>query len=234
MPVTILERLNTIAERLQCVGPQSAASGINLSDLASKLLQTTVDDKYERVLIRYTSGQGQFNTCGVKKFITLDMTMYTLDGERSGYHQGVWENRVADPADMTIRPPQPSLPLDKAQGPVEEPAGSQALRAVTKAHWTFDSNGQCSRLYAVGPALTHLVPLGSEGLYFSVACSQILTPGGTGWFKDAYGLKQSLGATKASAAANIFDPSFNKKFDATTIDTFRIVWPNGVPAGFDL
>jgi len=86
--------------------------------------------------------------------------------------------------------------------------------------------------YAVGPALTHLVPLQGGALFnFSVACSQIIT-NGTGMFQGVHGLKKPLGATRAGP--DLIDPAKNVPFEATTIDTFRIVWPNGVPKGFNL
>ena len=198
-----------------------------LKDIAAALLAgCTADPQHERVLIRYTRGTGQLSNDRV--FIALQMLMYGLDGRPDGYHEGVWQALFTSPAQLLAVPAQPTDPLTVPVGPVQSPSPL----ANTKAHWTF---GDGSRLYAEGPALTHLVPYANGASHFSVACSQVFTEGGTGVFKNAHGLKQSLGATAVPVGGNFFDltkpaPSFI----ATTIDTFRVIWPDGVPAGFDL
>jgi hypothetical protein len=196
-----------------------------LKDIAEALLLgTTADPKHERVLIRITRGTGQLSDD--RQFISLRMRMYNLDGRRDGYHEGVWQALFVSPEQLLAVPPQPTEPLNLPVGPVQSPDPL----AKTKAHWTF---GDGSRLYAEGPALTHLVLYPNYASHFSVACSQILTEGGTGYFEGAQGLKQSLGATAVAAGVNFFDPSKPPpSFTATTIDTFRIVWPNGVPRRF--
>jgi hypothetical protein len=198
-----------------------------LKDIAASLLNnTTADPDHERVLIRYTRGTGQLSNDRV--YIALQMLMYGLDGTPDGYHEGVWQALFTSPAQLLAVPIQPSDPLTVPVGPVQSPSPL----ANTKAHWTF---GDGSRLYAEGPALSHLVPYASGASHFSVACSQVLTLGGTGWFENAHGLKQSLGATAVPAGVNFFDLSQPApSFAATTIDTFRIIWPAGVPKGFDL
>ena len=198
-----------------------------LKDIADSLLAgATTDKEHERILIRYTRGTGQLSNDRV--FIALQMSMFGLDGRPDGYHEGVWQALFTSPAQLLDVPVQPSDPLTVPVGPVQSPAPL----ANTKAHWTF---GDGSRLYAEGPALSHLVPFATGASNFSVACSQVLTLGGTGWFVNAHGLKQSLGATAVAAGVNFFDLSKPApSFTASTIDTFRIVWPGGVPKGFDL
>jgi hypothetical protein len=222
MPTTsLLEVLQRIDRNL--AGGQPA--GFNLCDLAENLLDCTSDRAHERVLIRYTKGLGRFSRD--KKYITLDMKMYKLDGSQAGYHQGVWHALFKDVRELLNVPCPPKDPLDQPVGPVDaiDPL------AQTKAIWDF---GRCNAVYAVGPALSHLVSLGGQGANFSVACSQIVT-NGTGWFQGVHGLKQSLGATKVPPGAEtvLFDPTKDvPPFEATTIDTFRIVWPGGVPKDF--
>jgi len=198
-----------------------------LKDISKALLKgCTADPEHERILIRYTRGTGQLSSD--RQFIALQMLMYGLDGRPDGYHEGVWQALFTSPAQLVAVPAQPTEPLTVPVGPVQSPPPL----ANTKAHWTF---GDGSRLYAEGPALTHLVPYPNGASHFSVACSQVLTAGGTGVFKNAFGLKQSLGATAVPVGGNFFDltkpaPSFT----AATLDTFRIVWPDGVPSGFRL
>ncbi len=204
--------------------PTQPFGGVSLCDLAAVLKHTTSDAAHERVLLRFTKGTGRFSKD--KRFITLNMTMYGADLRPDGHHEGVWEALFPDlKALMAVpRPPAPSL--NAPQGPVEH----LPPLAATKAIWAF---GDGSAVYAVGPALTHLVPLGDGSSNFSVACSQIVT-NGTGKFAGVHGLKQSLGATKVPPGVNFFDPNLTVEFEAHTVDTFRIVWPNGVPKNFDI
>ena len=197
-----------------------------LKDIASALLLgCTADPEHERVLIRFTQGTGQLSDD--RQFIALRMLMYNLDGRSDGYHEGVWQALVTSPGQLLAVPPQPTDPLNIPVGPVQSPPPL----ANTKAHWTF---GDGSRIYAEGPALSHLVPFADGASHFSVACSQVFTEGGTGFFQHAHGLKQSLGATAVPVGGNFFDLSKPApSFVATTIDTFRVIWPDGVPAAFD-
>jgi hypothetical protein len=209
--------------------PRTPRSERFLQDLSAALLANcTADPVHERVLIRITRGTGLLSDD--RQYITLDMAMYTVNGRPDGYHQGVWHALFSTPLELLAVPPQPVDPLNRPVGPVDH----LSPLADTKAIWAF---GDGSKLYAEGPALSHLVPYGPPGAsdsHFSVACSQVLTQGGTGHFAGAYGLKQSLGATFVPKGVNFFDPSQSPKpFTATTIDTFRIVWPGGVPQAFD-
>jgi hypothetical protein len=188
----------------------------------------TSDPEHERVLIRYTRGQGQLSQD--RQYIHLQMNMYSLDGRPDGWHAGVWHAKFSSVLELLAVPSKPQNPLVNPEPPVPE----DNPLAYTVAHWTFHDG---SRLYAEGPALSHLVLLDSSPTppaNFSVACSQILSEGGTGFFANAHGLKQSLGATAVPPGVNFFDLSQPApSFVATTIDTFRIVWPGGVPRGFD-
>lgn len=225
MPTTsLLEVLQRIDRSLSGGQPGSQATGLDLCALAANLLDCTSDPAHERVIIRYTKGSGRFSRD--KKYITLDMKMYKLDRTRAGWHQGVWKALFTSVNALLAIPPPPADPLDEPVGPVED---IDPL-AQTKAIWDF---GHGNAVYAVGPALSHLVSLGGAGANFSVACSQVVT-NGTGLFHGVHGLKQSLGATKVPPGAEtvLFDPAKDAPpFEATTIDTFRIVWPGGVPKG---
>lgn len=218
-PNTVLSSLNRIVAALE-----QQAGNVSLPALAKALLACTSDPAHERVLVRWTRGTGRFSPD--KKFITLKMEMFTLDGQPGGSHLGVWMAQFSTPDELLRVPPFPAGPLDQPVGPVDE------IRplAQTKAVWDFGGGHQ---IYAVGPALSHLVPLAGGSLNFSVACSQITTHG-AGVFAGAHGLKQSLGATAVPQGANLFDPAFDQPFAATTLDTFRVVWPGGVPEGFAL
>jgi hypothetical protein len=219
----IRELLDQIAQTLGTPPAPPAPGGVDVKALVDILMKATSDDKHERVIVRYTIGSGTFSAD--KRYIALRMLMYNVNGRPDGFHEGVWEALFKRPQDLLEIPkPVPTEPLNVPVGPVESPDPL----ARTKAHWTF---GDGSKVIAMGPALTHLVQLTDGNFNFSVACSQIITSG-TGLFAGVHGLKQSLGATKAGP--DLFDPNKNVPFSATTIDTFRIVWPDGVPAGYNL
>ena len=218
---SILQMLTSIDAKLGG-GPEPSFD--LTAELQKKLLDCTADPKHERVLIRYTKGSGRLSAD--KKYIALDMKMYLMDGRRGGWHQGVWERLFNDASELLAVPPAPAKPLDIPVGPVQH----LPPLAQTKAVWDF---GDGNAVFAVGPALSHLVQLGDGSGNFSVACSQIIT-NGTGIFAGVHGLKQSLGSTQTPPGAErvMFAPGVAvPDFTATTIDTFRIVWPNGVPPG---
>jgi len=176
-------------------------------------------DPCEEVIIRYTRGAGRFSAD--KKYITLSMRQYTLDDQPDGYHQGVWEAQFKDPRELLQRPANPVGPMNEPHGPVEH----LAVVAHTKGVWVF---GDGSAITAVGPALSHLIPLDDGSFLFAVTCGQIIT-NGTGRYARAHGLKTSLGSTHIEAGVNLFGPG-DVKFTATTIDTFRVVRdPAGSP-----
>jgi len=224
MPTTsLLEVLQRIEKNIGEPGPR--ASGFDLKHLNKNLLDCTSDPDHERVVISYTKGTGQLSRD--RKYIALDMKMFKLDNSRHGYHQGVWKALFTKVSDLAEVPCPPVDPLDQPVGPVDD---IDPL-AETKAIWDF---GRGNAVFAVGPALSHLVVLKNQWANFSVACSQIIT-NGTGLFEGVHGLKQSLGATRLPPGAEnvMFDPTKEAPpFEAMTIDTFRIVWPGGVPKDF--
>jgi hypothetical protein len=222
MPTTsLLEVLQRIERNIEA-DPKSCSAEPDLRKLNANLLDCTSDPDHERVVIRYTKGTGRLSPD--RKYITLDMKMYKLDRSRGGWHQGVWKALFQRASELAEVPAPPVEPLDEPVGPV---ADLDPL-AQTKAIWDF---GRGNAVFAVGPALSHLVVLANRWANFSVACSQIIT-NGTGLFHGVHGLKQSLGATRLPPGAEnvMFDPTKDvPPFEATTIDTFRIVWPGGVP-----
>lgn len=168
-------------------------------------------DPREEVLIRYTHGHGK--TSADKKYITLKMFMYKANGEPDGWHEGVWEANFTDPNQLAIPVPPPTGPLDQPQGPVPD----IAPLAYTKGIWTF---GDDSSVTAVGPALSHLMPLDDQSGLFMVTCAQIIA-GGQGRYAGSRGLKTSLGSTWSDK--NIFTEPGEVEFEARTVDTFRIM-----------
>jgi hypothetical protein len=223
---TIIDLLRRIERSIpQGSGCSTREADLSIRALDDNLLDCTSDPAHERVVVRYTKGLGQFDAR--KQYITLDMKMYKLDRSRNGWHQGVWKALFRDASALLAVPPNPADPLDEPVGPVED----LDPLAQTKAIWDF---GHGNAIYAIGPALSHLVQLSDQSGNFSVACSQIITSG-TGIFKGVHGLKQSLGATRTPPGADkvMFDPNVKlPPFPATTIDTFRVVWPGGVPSAF--
>jgi haloalkane dehalogenase len=176
-------------------------------------VHNTLSDPREEVLIRYTKGTGRFDSA--KKYIALNHTMYRMNGEVDGIHEGVWE-RVFEPRDFLRVPPMPTGPMDEPVGPVPH----ERVAAHTIARWEFNDE-QRSAISVAGPAASHLIPLDDGSLLFTVSTAQIIT-GGTGRYEGAYGVVQSLGSTHVPRGVNLFGPE-SVPFPATTIDTFRLV-----------
>ena len=167
-------------------------------------------DAREQVITRYTKGTGQFSPD--KKYIALTMTMFHIDDREDGYHEGVWEAQFKTPEELLLRPQNPVGTWNEPQGPVE----AAPIVAQTKGIWVF---GDGSSITAVGPALSHLVPLNDGSFLFLVSCAQTIT-NGTGRFEGAGGLKTSLGSTHVRQ--NLFGPG-DVSFEAQTVDTFRVM-----------
>src|ERR1700726_3641184 len=170
-------------------------------------------DPREQVLIRYCNGLGRFSAD--KQFINLQMSMFEPYGRPDGYMAGVWQTLFTDPQQLLAVPPQPQRAFNVPEGPI--PALSPS--ANTKGTWTF---GDGSSITTVGPAMTTLTQLPNGGFLFMVATMQWIT-NGTGRFAGAQGLKSSLGSTYVPPGVNLFSPSYNSPFEATTIDTFRVM-----------
>ncbi len=169
-------------------------------------------DPREQVLMRYCNGRGRFSQD--KKFINLQMQMFDPYGRPDGYMAGVWQALFTDPQQLFYIPPQPERPFDVPVGPI--PALAPA--ANTKGTWTF---GDGSSITVVGPATTTLTQLPDGSYLFMVATMQWIT-NGTGRFAGAQGLKSSLGSTHVPAGVDLFSSAV-VDFDATTIDTFRVM-----------
>jgi len=187
---------------------QAMQDAANFIDSKATAVRT---DPREEVIIRYTHGAGRFSQD--KKFISLKMFMFKMNGEPDGWHEGVWEANFSDPSEVLKQPSPPSGAMNKPEGPVPE----LNPLAYTKGIWAF---GDDSVIYAVGPALSHLTLLDDNSNIFFVTTSQIIT-GGEGKYKGARGLKTSLGSTWNDR--NIFTATGQVTFRAKTIDTFRIV-----------
>lgn len=166
----------------------------------------------EEVIMTYTRGSGRFSPD--KKYIALAMEQFTLDDEPNGWHQGVWEAQFKDPRELLARPPNPTGPMSEPHGPVPH----LPVVAYTKGIWVFRDG---SSITAVGPALSHLMPLEDGSFLFAVTCGQIITSG-TGRYARAQGLKTSLGSTHIEKGVDLFGAG-DVHFTATTIDTFRVV-----------
>lgn len=166
----------------------------------------------EEVITTFTRGSGRFSPD--KRYITLAMDQFTMDGEPEGWHQGVWEAQFHDPSELLARPPNPPEPMNEPHGPVPH----LGVVAYTKGIWVFRDG---SSITAVGPALSHLIPLDDGSFLFKVTCGQIIT-NGTGRYAKAQGLKTSLGSTHIEKGVNLFGPT-DVRFIATTVDTFRLV-----------
>ena len=169
-------------------------------------------DPREQVLMRYFYGRGRFSAD--KRFINLQMDMFEPYGQPDGHMEGVWEAAFNSPAELLARPPQPQRSFSTPEGPI--PAISP--RANPKGTWTF---GDGSSITAVGPAMTTLTPLADGGFLFMVGTMQWIT-NGSGRYEGSQGLKSSLGSTYIPPGVNFFGPDVTE-FDATTIDTFRVM-----------
>jgi hypothetical protein len=169
-------------------------------------------DPREQVLMRYCNGRGRFSQD--KKYINLQMQMFDPYGRPDGYMEGVWQALFTDPQQLFYVPPQPQRSFSVPVGPIPvvQPA------ANTKGTWTF---GDGSSITVVGPAATTLTRLADGSLLFMVATMQWIT-NGTGRYAGAQGLKSSLGSTHVPAGVDLFSPDV-VDFDATTIDTFRVM-----------
>src|SRR5215217_1129382 len=159
-------------------------------------LSIAQSDSSEEVIIRYTRGTGRFSAD--KKYISLTMNQFTMEDEPDGYHQGVWEAQFKDPRELLSRPPNPTGPLNVPKGPIEH----VAVVAYTKGIWVF---GDGSSITAIGPALSHLMPLDDGSFLFAVTCGQIIT-NGAGRYARAQGLKTSLGSTLVARGTDLFGP----------------------------
>jgi haloalkane dehalogenase len=167
----------------------------------------------EEVLITYTRGRGQFSDD--KRFITLSNTIYNLDGTANGLHEGVWQAMFKSPGELLARPAPPTGTMLEPVGPVP----GWPISANTIAKWTHADG---SAISSVGPAASHLIPLADGSFLFLVITAQIITEG-TGRFAGARGFTQSLGATHIPAGVNLFSPQGPSTFDATTLDSFKLV-----------
>lgn len=185
----------------------------HLADVFGVSLRATQSDPREEVFITYTKGSGRFSPD--RRYITLAMHQYRLTGEQDGHHEGVWEAQFKDPSELLARPPNPTGPMNLPVGPVDR----VPIIAYTKGIWVF---GDDSSITAIGPALSHLMPLRDGSFLFAVCCAQTIT-NGTGRYEGAQGLKTSLGSTWIEAGTNLFDPSRDVRFTAQTIDTFRVI-----------
>jgi hypothetical protein len=171
-----------------------------------------ISDPREKVIIRYTEGTGEFSADG--KYNVLRMKMFKMNGEPDGTHDGVWEPQLP-PQELSKRPKPPKPPLDRPEGPIDH----VAVRAYTKAIWTF---GDGSSITAVGPAMLHLVEFSDESHIFLVSVAAIIT-NGTGTYEGAYGVKTALGSTFVPKGVDMFHMKPGQKFGARTVETFRVV-----------
>jgi hypothetical protein len=183
-----------------------------LVDSLGRYLTAMRSDPREEVILRYTKGKGRFDR--QKRFITLTMAQFRFSGEQDGHHEGVWERQFERPEQLIARPANPQGPYNEPRGPVPH----VPIIAQTKGVWVFEDD---SAITAVGPALSHLVPLKGGGFLFTVTCAQYVT-GGTGRYKGVRGLKTSLGSTFVPRGVDLFGQA-DIEFDATTVDTFRVV-----------
>jgi len=221
---TVVDRLGGPWQRTFATGDQLQRSMVDalfrlwpLPTAGEATGASAVDSSLTRTIISYTRGHGRFSAD--RHFITLDNTIYMFGGGENGYHQGVWERHFTDPKALLATPPNPDGPLDEPVGPVP----ATPVAASTKALWSFRDGA----IFSVGPAASHLIPLPDGSFLFLVSTAQIIT-NGTGAYRGAYGMTQSLGATHVPAGADLFsgDP---KPFPAATIDTFTYNIPKTAP-----
>jgi hypothetical protein len=171
----------------------------------------------EEVLVCTFTGDGAFGAdLANLRYITLNMTMYDLDGKAIGAQHGVHDS-MSDLPYMLTTPANPTPMFDEPPVPV------QAAQEWTKGIWSFTDG---SAVYAVGPARTHIVPFWDGSLMFNVTTGQTIT-GGLGRYKNAYGVKQATGSAfiPASIVQSGQFPAPGFKFVAHTIEVFRIFVP---------
>ena len=165
------------------------------------------------MLVCYFAGRGKFSDD--MRFITLNMTMYNLDGEPIGTQHGVHESMNQD---LFSIPPTPAPPFDAP------PVPHEPTLEWTKGIWTFADG---SAVYAVGPARSHIVPFPDGSVMFMVTTGQTIT-GGVGRYANAFGVKQATGSAFVPVwliQAGLF-PSPGLEFEAHTIEVFRLVVPD--------
>ena len=172
---------------------------------------------HEEVLVTYFMGDGRFGAdLQHLGYITLNMTMYDLDGKPIGAQHGVHES-LSDLPYMLSTPAKPPTPIKKPPVPVEK------AQEWTKGIWTFLDG---SAVYAAGPARTHIVPFTDGSLLFTVTTGQTIT-GGLGRYEKAYGIKQATGSAfiPASIVQSGQFPVPGFSFVAHTVEVFRIFVP---------
>lgn len=168
----------------------------------------------EQVIVCYFSGQGTFSDD--VRYITLNMTMYDLNGKEIGTQHGVHES-MSSPFELFSVPQSPQEPFN---GP---PVPIQAVTEWTKGIWGFNDGGA---VYAVGPARSRIIPLTDGSWMFTVTTSQTIT-GGLGKYAKASGVKQATGSAfvPASLVSSGHFPAPGLQFVAHTIEVFRILVP---------
>jgi hypothetical protein len=171
----------------------------------------------EELLVCTFTGDGRFGASVENlRYITLNMTMYDLEGKAIGAQHGVHDS-LSDLPYMLSTPPTPAPMFDEPPVPVV------AAQEWTKGIWSFTDG---SAVYAVGPARTHIIPFWDGSLLFTVTTGQTIT-GGIGRYKNAYGVKQATGSAfiPASIVQSGQFPVPNFQFVAHTIEVFRIFVP---------
>lgn len=173
----------------------------------------------EEIIVTYCVGQGKFSSGAdfnpSVQYINLQMDMFDISGKWIGYQLGVHESH-STPQDLLSVPP---LAAPYNQPPVPHPAG--ATKEWTKGVWTFEDG---SKIYAVGPAWSHLVPFNDGSFLFMVTTGQTIVKG-TGRYEGAHGIKEATGT--AFVPAGLIQsgqfPAPGLQFIAKTIEVFRIV-----------
>jgi hypothetical protein len=195
-------------------GAVAPAAAQNVPAVAGGLTDDVRVAPNEELLVCYFTGDGLFSAD--LRYITLNMTMYDLDGKTIGTQHGVHDS-LSDFNYIFTTPPTPAPMFDEPPVPV------QVAQEWTKGIWTFADG---SAVYAVGPARTHIVPFADGSAMFNVTTGQTIT-GGIGRYKDAYGVKQATGSAfiPASIVQSGQFPAPNFRFVAHTIEVFRIFVP---------
>ena len=182
-----------------------------LASLIPTARESTVDPRDE-LIIRYTRGPARFSPD--KQFISLDLKMYTLDGEEDGTHHAVLQALYKTPQELLNVPPMPTGPMNVPVGPVPhiEPMGQ------TKAIWSFLDGSSIS---VVGPSISHLVPLTDGGFIFCCSTGQVVT-GGTGRYEGVVGTHQTLGSSFVPPGMDIFGAAITT-FEVSNVETFKVI-----------